>query len=94
MLHTQLTRKRKNLLEIHKHFLDVELREAIAKREEMYLREEAAYFIDINEMKVKRMKKEQKLNEDLTNDMRAELDKFHLEFAQAESMLTQAQKES
>jgi len=49
---------------MHKHFLDVALDEAIAKREEVYLREEAAYLTDINEMKVKRMKKEQKLNDD------------------------------
>ena len=92
-LYTQLTRKRKHLLEIHKHFLDVEVGEAIAKREEVYLREEAAYLIEVNEMKIERMKKEQKLNEDLTNDMRAELHKFHREFAQAERMLAQAQKE-
>ena len=92
-LYTQLTRKRKHLLELHKPFLDVEVGEAIAKREEVYLREEAAYLIEVNEMKIERMKKEQKLNEDLTNDMRAELHKFHREFAQAERMLAQAQKE-
>lgn len=86
-------RKRNFLLDMHKHFLDVALDEAIAKREEVYLREEAAYLTDINEMKVKRMKKEQKLNDDLTNDMRAELHKFHREFAPAERMLAQAQKE-
>ena len=49
--------------------------------------------IEVNEMKVECMKKEQKLNDDLTNDMRAELHKFHREFAQAERMLAQAQKE-
>ena len=76
-LHTQLTWKRKHLLDLQKHFLDVDVGEAI----------------EVNEMKVERMKKEQKLNDDLTNDMRAELHKFHREFAQAERMLAQAQKE-
>ena len=92
-LHTQLTQKRKRVLELHKHFLDVEVGEAIAKREEVYLREQTAYLIEVNEMKVERMKKEQNLNDDLTNNMRAELHKFHGEFAQAERMLAQAHKE-